>query len=121
MTIQVNRFIGKTIMVCIPAIFEDGKCRPYKLVGVDLQGLWLQSADFTRRLLPQDMEQHADELIVFVPYAQIAGVLAPVLGAAVVFPPLQSAAPAGESTGKAKKTSGDAGSGSKRAGGSHSK
>jgi hypothetical protein len=63
MPFNVSRLVNKTIYVSIPALFQDGRCRPYTLRGAELNGLWLQ-ADLAA-LAP----------IVFVPFAQIAGVL----------------------------------------------
>jgi hypothetical protein len=43
---------------------------------VEVQGLWLQSDELTGRLLSRDSELYASMApIVFVPFAQIAGVL----------------------------------------------
>lgn len=60
----------------IPANFEDRACRAYKLLGVELNGLWLQSDEPTRRSL---LEDHRDRRILraaaFVLFAQIAGVM----------------------------------------------
>jgi hypothetical protein len=88
MTPSIARYLHKTVFVAIPALFEDGACRPFVLLGVELHGLWLQSAELTRRLLPRDQSALGDTpAAVFVPFAQIAGVLvgmgpAPVAGAA---------------------------------------
>jgi hypothetical protein len=64
-------------MVSVPALFDDGACRPFTLLGVELHGLWLQSDELTRRLLPHDKQDLATtaSVAVFVPFAQIAGVL----------------------------------------------
>jgi hypothetical protein len=76
MTPSIARYLHKTVFVAIPALFEDGACRPFILLGVELHGLWLQSAELTRRLLPRDQPGLADTpAAVFVPFAQIAGVL----------------------------------------------
>jgi hypothetical protein len=60
----------------IPANFEDRACRAYKLLGVELNGLWLQADEPTRRSL---LEDHRDPRILraaaFVLFAQIAGVM----------------------------------------------
>lgn len=76
MTPSIARYLNKTVFVAIPALFEDGSCRPFILLGVELHGLWLQSAELTRRLLPRNQPDLADTpAAVFVPFAQIAGVL----------------------------------------------
>jgi hypothetical protein len=51
-THNITRYLNKTVFVSIPALFEDGACRPFKLLGVEIYGLWLQSDELTQRLLP---------------------------------------------------------------------
>jgi hypothetical protein len=76
MALNVAQHLNKTVLVSIPALFSDGECRAYKLLGVELNGLWLQSDELTDRLLPQDRKDLASRApMVFVPFAQIAGVL----------------------------------------------
>ena len=75
---NLARYVNKTIYVSIPVLFEDCVCRPYRLLAADLIGLWLQSEDLARRLTPDDAGHLASmQAIVFVPFAQIAGVLIP--------------------------------------------
>ena len=47
MTPNLARYINKTVFVSIPALFDDAVCRPYKLLGAELNGLWLQSEELT--------------------------------------------------------------------------
>jgi hypothetical protein len=76
MTPKVSHYLNRTVMVSVPALFADGACRPFTLLGVELHGLWLQSDELTRRLLPEDNRDLAGVPgAVFVPFAQIAGVL----------------------------------------------
>lgn len=76
MTPRLTQYLNKTILVSIPALFEDGACRAYKLLGVEVQGLWLQSEELTRRLASKATEGHESlEPAVFVPFTQIAGVM----------------------------------------------
>jgi hypothetical protein len=78
MTGPIARFVNRTVLVSIPALFSDGACRPYKLLGIELNGLWLQSDDLTQRLLADETADYpAAEPAVFVPFAQIAGVMVP--------------------------------------------
>src|ERR1700740_2605065 len=76
MTFSLSSYLNRTILVSIPALFDDGVCRPYKLLGADFQGLWLQSEELIDRLLP-DEASHLRNFApaAFVPFAQIAGVL----------------------------------------------
>jgi hypothetical protein len=76
MTPKISQYLNKTILVSIPALFDDGHCRAFTLLGVELHGLWLQSDELTKRLLHNDMQMYASAgPVVFVPFAQIAGVL----------------------------------------------
>lgn len=76
MTTNLARHLNKTLFVSIPALFEDGAARPYTLLGAEMNGLWLQSNELTDRLLRAgDRELAKFNPAVFVPFAQIAGVL----------------------------------------------
>jgi hypothetical protein len=76
MMINISQYINQTIMVSIPVLFEDGKCRPFKLLSVDMIGLWLESDELATRLLGDQCQNYASaEPVVFVPFTQIAGVL----------------------------------------------
>jgi hypothetical protein len=76
---NVTRYINKTAFFSIPALFADSVCRPYTLVGAEPHGLWLQSEELTRRMLPQGKRDLAATVpaAVFVPFPQITGVLVP--------------------------------------------
>jgi hypothetical protein len=77
MTPNLSQFLGKSILVSIPALFEDGACRPYTLLAIEFHGLWLQSEELAARLLHEDNHPYSSdtEPAVFVAYAQIAGIL----------------------------------------------
>jgi hypothetical protein len=78
MTLKIGQFLGRTVLVSIPTLFEDGACRPYTLAGVELQGLWLQSDDLNERLLTDETHDLAAAApVVFVPFAHIAAVMVP--------------------------------------------
>jgi hypothetical protein len=73
---NLARYLNKMLFVSIPSLFEDGTARSYTLIGAELNGLWLHSEALTDRLL----KEHGRDLAlmnpaVFVPFAQIAGVL----------------------------------------------
>jgi hypothetical protein len=76
---KIGQFLNRTVFVSIPVLNGDGACRPYRLLGVELQGLWLQSDDLNGRLLADDMHDFAEQgaPVAFIPFAQIAGVLIP--------------------------------------------
>jgi len=91
MTLKIGQFLGRTVLVSIPTLFDDGACRPYTLVGAELQGLWLQSDDLNGRLLSDEMREFAEQAapVVFVPFAHIAGVMVP----SALFAPQSPGAP----------------------------
>jgi hypothetical protein len=73
---SLSRYLNKRILVSIPTLFEDGTVRPYTLLGAEMNGLWLQSEELTDRLLRDEGRELAKmNPAVFVPFAQIAGVL----------------------------------------------
>ena|ERR1700720_635776 len=89
---NLSKQINKTILVSIPALSEDGKCRPYKLTGVELVGLWLESADLASTFLTHEhRSQTPSTQEFFIPFSQIACV------AVVAAPPPGGAAAAGQS------------------------
>lgn len=68
-------YLNKSILFSIPSCFEDGGCRPYTLMCVELNGLGLQSEELNDRLI-SDGAPHVAAMgpVIFVPLAQIAGV-----------------------------------------------
>jgi hypothetical protein len=68
---KLANFIEKTIVVCIPGFTKDDRLYPYKLVGVEADGLWLESPAFRRGLEPPPAGPEYEELAAFVPFAQI--------------------------------------------------
>jgi hypothetical protein len=73
---NLARYLNKTILVSIPALFDDPVCRPCTLLGAEINGLWLQSDELTQRLLPSESADLARlQPVVFVPFAQMGGVL----------------------------------------------
>lgn len=116
MTPQMGRLVNRTVLVSIPALFSDGACHPYTLLGVELHGLWLRSDELTRRLLTDETEDYAaTDPAVFVPFAQIASVVVPTATAAPPPPGAEGTAaaesapaagtPAGEQPRRAGKRS----------------
>jgi hypothetical protein len=78
MTPKISKFLGRTVLVSVPALFSDGAARPFTLLGFELNGLWLQSDELNERLLTEETREFGHETpAVFVPFAQIAGVLVP--------------------------------------------
>jgi hypothetical protein len=77
-TPSLTRCLNRTVLVSIPALFDDAACRPYVLEGLELHGLWLRSDELNERLLGENRgELVAANPVVFVPFAWIAGVVVP--------------------------------------------
>jgi len=98
MMVKIGSFLNKQVLVSIPSLFDDGACRPYKLLGVELHGLWLQSDKLSQRLLSGEHRSFASASpAVFVPFAQIAGVFVPTAVPADLTPSGAENAPASAS------------------------
>jgi hypothetical protein len=68
--------LGKTVLVSIPSLFSDGKCRPYRLAGVEPYGLWLEGGELATRLLPDHIAfTGSTAAIAFIPFSQIGSVV----------------------------------------------
>ena len=99
---KLGLFIGKTVLVCIPSLFDDGRVRPCRLLGIEIHGLWLESQELRARLLPQGLDIDPSIAIsCFVPFSQISGVL---VAAATPADGQASAEPALTKPGKITRT-----------------
>jgi hypothetical protein len=119
MTPNLTKYVNKTIFVSIPPLSGDLKCRPYKLTGVELIGLWLESADLTNGFLTKEHAAHTSTTwAFFVPYSQIACVCVgttPPIPAGGTPPTAQNQGPAQQRTAAsgASPTGGTAATGKK--------
>jgi len=94
MTQNLTKYVNKTVLVSIPSLSGDVKCRPYKLTGVELVGLWLQSEQIASGFLAHDQKAQIQMTwAFFVPYSQIAcvavGAVAPGAAAGAATPSRQ--------------------------------
>jgi hypothetical protein len=74
--LNLTSYLNQTVSICIPAI--DEQARPYKLLGIELYGLWLEGADPTGGLLTGTLDGDRAApmtLTAFVPFAQIGCVV----------------------------------------------
>jgi hypothetical protein len=101
---SLGNYLNQNILVCLPALFEDRQPRAFKLVGVELFGLWLESEELSRRFLTADQRSVAATLAVLFPFSQIAYVLDRVEATTDSNP----AAGDGSGTGAGTQTSGKA-------------
>ena len=73
---KLSQYLNRSILVSIPALYDDGKCRAYTLRGADSNGVWLYSQELVKRLLlVHDESVAATDPAIFVPYAQIAALI----------------------------------------------
>lgn len=125
MTQNLTKYVNKTIMISIPALSGDVRCRPYKLTGVELVGLWLQSEDLATAFLGHERKAQAQAQAqatwaFFVPYSQIAcvavGTVAPTASTSGATPPaqVQASGPAPKQSVSDESASGDAATSQKK-------
>jgi len=70
--INLANYLNKTILISIPAVFEDNQPHPFKLVGIELFGLWLESEELAQRVQSPDKQgQSLSSHAVFFPFSQI--------------------------------------------------
>jgi hypothetical protein len=101
MGLNLSRYINKTIFVSIRMGPDDGKCAPYKLRGVELVGLWLDSPDLTKSFIPEDYKTDASiSWQFFVPFSQIACVAIPTATAGAATTTVATALAPGQKTKK---------------------
>jgi hypothetical protein len=82
---KLVNYLNQTVLVSIPALHSDAKCRRYVLLGVEMQGLWLQDPDFVGELTAMEKEVSVEPATpVFVPFSAIAFVVLPAPVAKVV-------------------------------------
>jgi hypothetical protein len=73
---KLSRYLNRNVLVSIPVLFEDGRCRAYTLRGVELHGVWLDSDELVKRLvLDDEKDVSATSTLVFVPFSQVAAVI----------------------------------------------
>lgn len=72
----LGSYLNQTILVSIPSVFEDGRPRPFKLVGIELCGLWLASSELAVKLhLREKGGASPSPVSALFPFAQIAYIL----------------------------------------------
>jgi hypothetical protein len=91
---RLKQYINRSILVSIPALFEDGKCRDYILQSVEADGLWLSSNALAERLLTEGGRTAQRVPLVFVPAAQISAIILPRPAAPMAQPGDAGATPA---------------------------
>jgi hypothetical protein len=75
---KLKQYLNRSVLISIPALFEDGKCRSYTLQSIEADGLWLSSNDLAARLLSDRERKIAKTTpLIFVPAVQIAAIFLP--------------------------------------------
>jgi hypothetical protein len=72
---KLANFVGKIILICIPGLTKDDRPYPYKLVDIEVQGLWLESRTLSHHVKTEHPGQEIGEFVAFVPFSQILYVL----------------------------------------------
>jgi hypothetical protein len=70
---MLGHYLNKSLLVSIPSIFGDDDPRACTLTGIEPSGLWLESEDFSKKLLHPDDKRARPH--VFIPFHQIAYLL----------------------------------------------
>lgn len=74
--IRLSQYFNKTLLVCIPFLFEDRQPRRFKLVGLEESGLWLESEELADPLqYPEEAKSPEKTVAAFVPFSHIAFVM----------------------------------------------
>ena len=70
---NLSKYVNKNVLVSIPVLSGSTKCKAYTLTGIELIGLWLQSADLSGSFLDHEHKsQPTMTWSFFVPFSQIA-------------------------------------------------
>jgi len=78
-------YLNQAVLISIPVLRSDAKCRPYVLLGVEMQGLWLQDKELVTELASREKEVSVDPSApVFVPFSSVGFVVLPAPVAKVV-------------------------------------
>ena len=92
---RLKQYLNRSILVSIPALYEDGKRRSYTLRGIEPDGLLLSSEERVHRLLLENEKSTvAANPLVFVPYAQITGIITATVTPSAPSPPIGDKTPA---------------------------
>ncbi|HEV2709476.1 MAG TPA: hypothetical protein VGU67_04615 [Edaphobacter sp.] len=76
MTPPLQTYLNKSVLVGLPVLFGDVRCRPCRLVDIAPNGLWLEIEGMAECLIPHEALSFAsDSLTMFVPFAQISCVI----------------------------------------------
>jgi hypothetical protein len=90
-------YLNQTVLVSIPVLHADAKCRSFTLLGVEMQGLWLQDEALVSHLASEATDTPIAAMApVFVPFSHVAFVLLPAPVTRVVGFPAVAEVPAGE-------------------------
>lgn len=100
MTPNITRYVNRTVYVAITG-HSEGRCTPYKLLGIDALGLWLDAPLLVKALHVDECASDAAAMTwrLFVPFAQIQCVaLASPAPAPVAVPGPATESPDGDSS-----------------------
>ena len=77
MAIELRRLIGHQVIVMGPSFIDNDKLESVKLLAVEETGIWIESQDAVDRVIGRlQKKPSSSSLAFFVPYGQIATILA---------------------------------------------
>jgi hypothetical protein len=77
MAIELRKLIGHQIIVMGPSFIDNDKLESVKLLAVEETGIWIESQDAVDRVIGRlQKKPSSSSLAFFVPYGQIATILA---------------------------------------------
>lgn len=73
---QLNHLIGRRVVILGPKLLDQTKLEMVTLVGVDHAGIWIESEDTANRIADRFRVKPAGPSAFFIPFAQIATIIA---------------------------------------------
>jgi hypothetical protein len=77
MEIELNKLVGRRVIVMGPRFLESEKPQSVKLLAVETAGIWIESQEAVEKLITSLQRKPSSEgLAFFVPFAQITSIIA---------------------------------------------
>jgi hypothetical protein len=77
MEIELNKLVGRRVIVMGPRFLENEKPQSVKLLAVETAGIWIESQEATDKLIINLQRKPSSEgLAFFIPFAQITSIVA---------------------------------------------
>ncbi len=77
MEIELNKLVGRRVIVMGPRFLESEKPQSVKLLAVETAGIWIESQEAVEKLITSLQRKPSSEgLAFFIPFAQITSIVA---------------------------------------------